>query len=101
MGEHKFSSIKRNSTEVNTIGCVQLLSQMLHCADLSNPTKPAHIYREWVTRVMEEFFRQGDRERALGYEVSPMCDRSTVKVANAQVCRRLTGRTGIAKCVGV
>ena len=67
----------------------QLLSQMLHCADLSNPTKPAHIYREWVTRVMEEFFRQGDRERALGYDVSPMCDRSTVKIANAQVSLRL------------
>jgi len=63
----------------------QLLQQMLHCADLSNPTKPANVYREWVTRVMEEFFRQGDRERALGYDVSPMCDRNTVKVANAQV----------------
>jgi len=58
---------------------------MLHCADLSNPTKPAQIYREWVSRVMEEFFRQGDRERALGMDVSPMCDRNTVKIPNAQV----------------
>ena len=63
----------------------QLLQQMLHCADLSNPTKPEKVYREWVTRVMDEFFRQGDRERALGYDVSPMCDRSAVKVPNAQV----------------
>jgi len=63
----------------------QLLQQMLHCADLSNPTKPAHVYREWVNRVMAEFFRQGDRERELGVDISPMCDRHTVKVANAQV----------------
>jgi len=69
---------------------VQLLQQMLHCADLSNPTKPAHVYREWVNRVMEEFFRQGDRERALGYDVSPMCDRSTVKISNAQVSQVTT-----------
>jgi len=67
---------------------LQLLTQMLHCADLSNPAKPMHIYREWVNRVMEEFFRQGDRERELGVDVSPMCDRYTVKSANAQVSRR-------------
>jgi len=64
---------------------IQMLQQILHCADLSNPAKPPHVYREWVSRVMEEFFRQGDRERALGFDVSPMCDRSTVKIANAQV----------------
>jgi len=63
----------------------QLLQQLLHIADLSNPSKPIQIYREWASRVMEEFFRQGDRERALGLDVSPMCDRNTVKVANAQV----------------
>jgi len=67
---------------------LQLLTQMLHCADLSNPAKPMHIYREWVNRVMEEFFRQGDRERELGVDVSPMCDRYTVKSANAQASRR-------------
>jgi len=63
----------------------QLMQQILHCADLSNPSKPAHIYKEWVNRVMEEFFRQGDREKMLGVDVSPMCDRNTVKIANAQV----------------
>lgn len=36
---------------------------MVHCADLSNPTKPLGLYRRWVERIMEEFFCQGDRER--------------------------------------
>ena len=30
----------------------------MHCADLSNPAKPLPMYRKWVDRVMEEFFRQ-------------------------------------------
>jgi hypothetical protein len=34
---------------------------MVHCADLSNPTKPLDLYRRWVDLIMEEFFRQGDK----------------------------------------
>ena len=42
---------------------IQVLQNMVHCSDLSNPTKPLEIYRRWVDRIMEEFFRQGDKER--------------------------------------
>jgi len=58
---------------------------MVHCADLSNPTKPIAIYREWVRRIMEEFFRQGDKEREQGLDISPMCDRHNATVEKAQV----------------
>ena len=34
---------------------------MVHCSDLSNPTKPLDIYRHWVDRITEEFFLQGDK----------------------------------------
>jgi cAMP-specific phosphodiesterase 4 len=34
---------------------------MVHCSDLSNPTKPLSVYKLWVDRIMEEFFRQGDK----------------------------------------
>src|SRR4029434_7283429 len=50
---------------------------MVHCADLSNPTKPLAVYRQWTERIMEEFFRQGDKERERGMEISPMCDTHT------------------------
>lgn len=52
---------------------------MLHCADLSNPTKPLNIYRLWTDRVMSEFFYQGDRELSEGLEISAMCDRRALK----------------------
>merc|ERR1712079_819626 len=54
---------------------IQVLQNMVHCADLSNPTKPLPIYRRWCDRIMEEFFRQGDRERDACLDISPMCDR--------------------------
>jgi len=58
----------------------------VHCADLSNPTKPLYLYRQWTDRIMEEFFRQGDLERDDGLEVSPMCDRYAASVDQTQVC---------------
>uniref|UniRef100_A0A8C2KKR4 Phosphodiesterase n=1 Tax=Cyprinus carpio TaxID=7962 RepID=A0A8C2KKR4_CYPCA len=42
---------------------IQVLQNMVHCADLSNPTKPLELYRQWTDRIMVELFRQGDRER--------------------------------------
>merc|ERR1719378_640364 len=42
---------------------IQVLQNMVHCADLSNPTKPLELYRQWCNRIMEEFFQQGDKER--------------------------------------
>ncbi|XP_072704641.1 3',5'-cyclic-AMP phosphodiesterase 4A isoform X2 [Ciconia boyciana] len=64
---------------------IQVLRNMVHCADLSNPTKPLALYRQWTERIMEEFFRQGDRERERGMEISPMCDKHTASVEKSQV----------------
>uniref|UniRef100_A0A8C7HYB8 Phosphodiesterase n=1 Tax=Oncorhynchus kisutch TaxID=8019 RepID=A0A8C7HYB8_ONCKI len=64
---------------------IQVLRNMVHCADLSNPTKPLIVYREWTERIMEEFFRQGDKERERGMEISPMCDKHTASVEKSQV----------------
>lgn len=65
---------------------------MVHCADLSNPTKPLQLYRQWTDRIMEEFFRQGDRERERGMEISPMCDKHNASVEKSQVKPQLGGR---------
>uniref|UniRef100_A0A4W4GBC3 Phosphodiesterase n=1 Tax=Electrophorus electricus TaxID=8005 RepID=A0A4W4GBC3_ELEEL len=64
---------------------IQVLRNMMHCADLSNPTKPLELYRQWTQRIMEEFFRQGDKERERGMEISAMCDRHTASVEKSQV----------------
>ncbi|XP_042590508.1 cAMP-specific 3',5'-cyclic phosphodiesterase 4D-like isoform X1 [Cyprinus carpio] len=64
---------------------IQVLQNMVHCADLSNPTKPLELYRQWTDRIRVELFRQGDRERDKGIEISPMCDKHTASVEKSQV----------------
>ncbi|XP_054912577.1 cAMP-specific 3',5'-cyclic phosphodiesterase 4B-like isoform X2 [Poeciliopsis prolifica] len=64
---------------------IQVLKNIVHCADLSNPTKPLPLYRQWTERIMEEFFRQGDKERERGMEISAMCDKHTASVEKSQV----------------
>ncbi|KAM9857032.1 3',5'-cyclic-AMP phosphodiesterase 4C-like [Aulostomus maculatus] len=64
---------------------LQVLRNMVHCADLSNPTKNLPLYRQWTERIMEEFFRQGDKERERGMEISAMCDKHTASVEKSQV----------------
>ena len=36
-------------------------------------------------QLLEEFFRQGDKERALGLPFSPLCDRNNTLVAESQI----------------
>ncbi|KAJ8408368.1 hypothetical protein AAFF_G00257820 [Aldrovandia affinis] len=64
---------------------IQVLQNMVHCADLSNPTKPLELYRQWTDRIMGEFFMQGDRERDKGMEISPMCDKQNASIEKTQV----------------
>lgn len=67
----------------------QVLQNMVHCADLSNPTKPLELYRQWTDRIMVEFFTQGDRERDKGMEISPMCDKQNASIEKNQVQNNL------------
>ncbi|CAL1682423.1 unnamed protein product [Lasius platythorax] len=64
---------------------IQVLENLVHCADLSNPTKPLPLYRRWVALLMEEFFLQGDREREQNMDISPMCDRHSATIEKSQV----------------
>ncbi|KAA0200952.1 Phosphodiesterase [Fasciolopsis buskii] len=66
---------------------IQILESLVHASDLGNPTKPLPMYQQWVDRIMEEMFRQGDREREAGLEISPMCDRQNACVGTTQVSR--------------
>uniref|UniRef100_A0A915KRJ2 PDEase domain-containing protein n=1 Tax=Romanomermis culicivorax TaxID=13658 RepID=A0A915KRJ2_ROMCU len=63
---------------------IELLKCMIHLADLSNPTKPIGLYRQWTERICEEFWLQGDQERKMGLEISPLCDRKTTSVPKSQ-----------------
>ena len=65
-----------------------VLQIALKCADISNPCRIWNISRLWSHRACEEFFRQGDRERSLGYPVTPFCDRNNISVAKVSFTRR-------------
>ena len=68
-----------------TFVSLQVLQNMVHCADLSGPTKPLPLYRRWCDRIMEEFFQQGDKEREASLDISPMCDRYNATIEKSQV----------------
>ena len=62
-----------------------VMRAVVHAADISNPMKPWKVYRKWITRVMGEFWQQGDEERRRGFVVPMMNDRHTADIAKAQM----------------
>ncbi|XP_047224514.1 calcium/calmodulin-dependent 3',5'-cyclic nucleotide phosphodiesterase 1C isoform X3 [Girardinichthys multiradiatus] len=61
------------------------LSLLLHTADISHPAKRWDVHHRWTTSLLEEFFRQGDKEAELGLPFSPLCDRKSTLVAQSQI----------------
>ena len=73
------SCLLGSSLDVQTV-----LRYVLKCADLGHTTSPRHAHLLWVTRLEEECFRQGDREKALGMPVSALMDREGGGISKAQ-----------------
>nr|XP_060637628.1 dual specificity calcium/calmodulin-dependent 3',5'-cyclic nucleotide phosphodiesterase 1C isoform X4 [Anolis sagrei ordinatus] len=61
------------------------LSLMLHTADISHPAKAWDLHHRWTMSLLEEFFRQGDKEAELGLPFSPLCDRKSTMVPQSQI----------------
>ncbi|KAG8559428.1 hypothetical protein GDO81_017336 [Engystomops pustulosus] len=61
------------------------MSLILHAADISHPAKVWDMHQRWTDLLMEEFFRQGDKEVELGLPFSPLCDRKSTLVAQSQI----------------
>lgn len=64
---------------------VKALQMLLHTADISNPARPLHHCMAWGRKIHDEMYRQGDLERALGLEVTAVCDRDAAPVACGQL----------------
>ena len=62
-----------------------LLNYLIHMADLGHNTKKFEISRTWVKLLCEEFWKQGDKEKAKGLPISFMCDRNNIDVPASQV----------------
>ncbi|TWW71469.1 Calcium/calmodulin-dependent 3',5'-cyclic nucleotide phosphodiesterase 1C [Takifugu flavidus] len=69
----------------DAIDKAKALSLLLHTADISHPAKPWSLHHRWTFSLLEEFFRQGDKEAELGLPFSPLCDRKSTMVAQSQI----------------
>ena len=61
----------------------------LKIADLGHLQAAWHVHREWVERLEEEQFRQGDMEKQLRLPVSALMDRTRDGITKMQVCLTL------------
>eukprot|EP00347_Sterkiella_histriomuscorum_P006963 403350769 len=62
-----------------------IMKALVHAADIGNPTRPFEICKLWALKILQEFFQQGDKERALGLEITLLCDRKTTNVGKSQI----------------
>jgi len=62
-----------------------VMNVTLHACDISNPAKGLPLYMAWTGRVLQEFFTQGDDEKAAKLPVSMFMDRDTTNIAKCQL----------------
>lgn len=62
-----------------------LLNISLHACDVGNPVRPFNISKQWSHLVLDEFWKQGDQEKAVGLPVSFLCDRNTTNIPSSQI----------------
>ncbi|GBG29112.1 cAMP-specific 3',5'-cyclic phosphodiesterase [Hondaea fermentalgiana] len=84
-----------SSSLIDTDQSILLMQIAIKVADIGHPCKPRSLHIEWTTRIQQEFFIQGDIQKASGIMVDPLCDRDNINMNKAQcgfidfVCRPL------------
>lgn len=63
----------------------EIMKALVHGADIGNPSRTFEFCKIWALKILSEFFAQGDKERAMGLEISLLCDRKTTNVAKSQI----------------
>jgi hypothetical protein len=56
----------------------------LHACDISTSLRDFPTSINWADLLFEEFYYQGDMEKAQNLEISMMCDRTTTNIAGGQ-----------------
>ena len=61
-----------------------VLETCLHACDVSQQGRDFKVVHEWTYLLFEEFFDQGDIEKAQNLPISMLCDRANTNVASSQ-----------------
>jgi len=64
---------------------VLLMKLAVKCADVATSAMECKLYCHASELFFQELHAQGDRERAEGLPISPLCDRTTFNMVDAQV----------------
>ncbi|XP_042301684.1 calcium/calmodulin-dependent 3',5'-cyclic nucleotide phosphodiesterase 1A isoform X2 [Sceloporus undulatus] len=81
----QIKSMRHSLQQTEGIDKARAMSLILHAADISHPSKAWELHFRWTKALMEEFFRQGDKEAQLGLPFSPLCDRNSTMIAQSQI----------------
>lgn len=70
-------------------------------ADISHLALPTPVHLQWVGRLENELFLQGDQERRRGLPISPLMDRNAQGITRSQVRRAMAtacSQSSVLRC---
>jgi hypothetical protein len=81
------SSSAQNPQHMSWDNDAQLLAlkMVLKVSDLGHLANKEVTHHAWVSRLEQEMFAQGDKEKALGISISPLMDRTKAGVSRSQI----------------
>lgn len=91
MGRHaklvaKFKAKLENGIDLKKKEDIRLILQIIiKVADVNNTSRPTHLYLKWADRIVDEFYKQGDKERQLELPVTPLMDRTKASMSKGQI----------------
>ena len=57
----------------------------IKCADVGHAAKETSLHEKWSSKIIEEFFSQGDLEKESRLPISMYCDRSSTDIPKSQI----------------
>lgn len=86
MNSEAFDSLEPTPAITQSAATTQLVANaLLHGSDVGNPMKPWELCQRIAHLILDEFFAQGDLEKAAGIPVQMLNDRDKVNRPNSQL----------------
>ncbi|OMJ79105.1 hypothetical protein SteCoe_20927 [Stentor coeruleus] len=63
---------------------IEIMKIITKASDVGHAAKSQDLHQKWTNLVCEEFFTQGDMEKAQGLPISMYCDREKTDIAKSQ-----------------